>query len=260
MTPRFCIQNSITDRVATPCSVAHLKEVMQSPAVQQICDRIKLLNCEYPQGGTNYDEEKARLKRQLPVITPHAKQFTNNERKNQNAIPSGLCMLDIDDIEDPTTLGQTLSADECRTHHIYLIHITASGHGLRVIGELQEGETIAAGQQRLAHLYGAPTYDSQTKDLARASFLVPMSYVLYMDEQGLEGARSADMQPLGNPPSPTAPSVPTPCRETTVPTGFISAERSGVRGERLEAKGRDGERVWSLGGGICVPQPDGSVW
>lgn len=68
---------------------------MQDPRVQHICDQIKLLDGQDP-------EELARLKRQLPIITPHACRFTGDgSRKSANAVPSGLVMLDIDHVAEP---------------------------------------------------------------------------------------------------------------------------------------------------------------
>ena len=37
---------------------------------------------------------------------------------------------------------------------IYFVAVTPSGHGLRVIGERLHGETIEAGQERLARMIG----------------------------------------------------------------------------------------------------------
>ena len=74
---------------------------MRQPAVQDICDQIKLLDGKDP-------DELSRLKRQLPVITPHACRFRGNgSRKSSNAVPSGLVMLDIDHIEDPRDFFST---------------------------------------------------------------------------------------------------------------------------------------------------------
>ncbi len=179
MIPRFCIQMNIRDKEATPCSVQQLKTIMTSVQVQQVCDQIKLLD------GKD-KEELQTLKKQLPVITPHAQRFTNNSRSNQNAVPSGLVMLDIDDVTDPHSLANRLDSEQMHSHRVYFVAITPSGHGLRIIAERQEGEPIAQAQQRLADLYGVSSYDSATKDLARASYVMPWSYVIYMDGNGLE--------------------------------------------------------------------------
>lgn len=184
--PRFCIQNRITDKEATPCSVERWKALAASPEVQSVCDQIKLLD------GKDA-EELARLKKQLPVAIYHAQRFNNNERKNQNAIPSGLAMLDIDDVENPTSLFESFGMEAIKANAIYLAAVTPSGHGLRLVFERttvpsdnHRPETIAEAQSRVAHNLGLSSFDSSTKDLARASFLVPLSYVLYLDEAGLE--------------------------------------------------------------------------
>ena len=74
---------------------------MRDPRIQDICDQIKLLDGNDP-------DELARLKRQLPIITPHACRFTGDgTRKSANAVPSGLVMLDIDHIDNPRDVFST---------------------------------------------------------------------------------------------------------------------------------------------------------
>ena len=68
---------------------------------------------------------------------------------------------------------------------IVLVAITASGKGLRVIGARAQGETIEAAQMRMAEALGIEEYDAVTKDLARASYVVPRDYILWMDEEAL---------------------------------------------------------------------------
>ena len=176
---------------------------MQDPRVQHICDQIKLLDGQDP-------EELARLKRQLPIITPHACRFTGNgSRKSANAVPSGLVMLDIDHVAEPrriyaehiapvidrtsgavggrsaTPVDRPLGCSESSGIAIYFVAITPSGHGLRIIAERQENESLIAAQTRLASLCGFAEYDAVTHDLARASYLMPWSYVLYCEPKGL---------------------------------------------------------------------------
>lgn len=158
-----------------PCTVEQLKALMASDRVQQICDEIKLLD------GKD-SEELSRLKRQLPIITPHAQRFTDDRRRADSAVPSGLVMLDIDHVEDPKGAFQCME-DKCIENMIYLVAITPSGHGLRIIAERRLPD-IAADQQELASALGFSTFDSCTKDLSRASFVMPMSYVLFLNEAG----------------------------------------------------------------------------
>ena len=180
MIPRICIQSSISVGKPAPVIWHEVEAAMQDPRIQQICDDIKLLDGQDP-------EELARLKRQLPIITPHACRFTGDgSRKSANAIPSGLAMLDIDHIDAPRDIFSALIAPQLTAENkIYFVAITPSGHGLRIIAERQEGESLIAAQTRLADLCGFAEYDAVTHDLARASYLMPWSYVLYCELSGL---------------------------------------------------------------------------
>lgn len=220
MIPRFCIQMNIRDKEATPCSVQQLKDIMTSEQVQNICDQIKLLNGQDK-------EELQRLKQQLPVFFPHAQAFRNNERKNQNAIPSGLVMLDIDDVEHPTSWVEQFTTNEWEKHRIYLVAITPSGHGLRIIAERNEGESIEDAQMRLATALHCTCFDACTKDLARASFVMPWSYVIYMNESGLEFETAEQAQHIAEMPivnhhsaSAPIPSCNIHVRTTAIPTTY----------------------------------------
>ena len=218
MYPRICIQSSISAGKPAPVIWHEVEAAMQDPRVQHICDQIKLLDSQDP-------EELARLKRQLPIITPHACRFTGDgSRKSANAVPSGLVMLDIDHVDEPRRIyaehiapllspvgrgdvpagGEggsaavygldstpaegaqpAQSARNLGKADIHFVAITPSGHGLRIIAERQENESLIAAQTRLANLCGFAEYDAVTHDLARASYLMPWSYVLYCEPSGL---------------------------------------------------------------------------
>ena len=181
MFPRICIQPSISSGKPMPATWSQIELAMKQPAVQDICDQIKLLDGKDP-------DELSRLKRQLPVITPHACRFRGDgSRKSDNAVPSGLVMLDIDHIDDPRDffsrwIAPVLTAE----NKIYFVAITPSGHGIRVIAEREPEESIPAAQKRLAHYFALTEFDAVTKDLARASFLMPWSYVLYCEPSQLD--------------------------------------------------------------------------
>ena len=179
--PRICLQPSILAGKPRPATWADIEAAMRQPSVQDICDQIKLLDGKDP-------DELSRLKRQLPVITPHACRFRGDgSRKSDNAVPSGLVMLDIDHIDDPREffsrwIAPVLTAE----NKIYFVAITPSGHGIRVIAEREPEESIPTAQKRLAHYFALTEFDAVTKDLARASFLMPWSYVLYCEPSQLD--------------------------------------------------------------------------
>ena len=219
MIPRICLQQSISAGLPTPVLWSEIELAMKQPQVQNICDQIKLLN-------RNNHDELSRLKRQLPVITPHACRFDNDgTRKSTNAIPSGLVMLDIDHIDNPRDFFSThifphlgekslerpreliaagspkkpafwgalqvvedkvVDVVDNNAPCIYFVAITPSGHGLRLIAERNAGESIPDAQLRIASACNISEYDGVTTDLARASFLMPWSYVLYCEPSGLD--------------------------------------------------------------------------
>ena len=180
MLPRICIQDSIIAGKPRPVLWADIEAAMRQPSVQDICDKIKLLDGKDP-------DEMALLKKHLPIITPHTCRFRGDgARRSSNAVPSGLVMLDIDHIDDPRDffsrwIAQQLTAE----NKIYFVAITPSGHGLRVIAEREPEESIPAAQKRLATWFALTEFDAVTKDLARASYLMPWSYVLYCEPAGL---------------------------------------------------------------------------
>ena len=180
MFPRICIQDNILAGKPRPVLWSDIEAVMSQPSVQDICDRIKLLDGKDP-------DEMALLKKHLPIITPHTCRFRGDgARRSSNAVPSGLVMLDIDHIEDPREFFSRWIAPQLTAENkIYFVAITPSGHGLRVIAEREAGETIPAAQKRLATWFCLTEFDAVTKDLARASYLMPWSYVLYCEPAGL---------------------------------------------------------------------------
>ena len=198
MHPRICIQDNILAGKPRPATWADIEAAMKQPSVQDICDQIKLLDGKDP-------DELSRLKKHLPAITPHACRFRGDgSRKSSNAVSSGLVMLDIDHIDNPRdffsrwifpVLSTASTASELPTTgaaelqrsdpKIYFVAITPSGHGIRVIAEREPEESIPAAQKRLATNFALTEFDAVTKDLARASFLMPWSYVLYCEPTGL---------------------------------------------------------------------------
>jgi len=168
-------------------------ELIDSPKVKNICKAIAGLDPE----AADYNDRKQTLKKRLPIIIPHAASFANGKRVSADAIPSGLAMLDVDHVEEPRAwysgLTESQSDGDIRQklteNGICLVAITASGKGLRIIGARAQGESIEAAQMRMAEALGISEYDAVTKDLARASYVVPREYILWMDEEVLFSER-----------------------------------------------------------------------
>ena len=203
----FCYQEKVNAGVPQVCTPEIWDSLIDSPAVKNICDRIAALD----PNAADYADRKQALKKRLPIIIPHAASFRNGKRISTDAIPSGLAMLDVDHVDNPRDWFDSLDKQLLSGNRIYLVAITSSGKGLRLIGErlplsssvspeLNSGalETIEAAQLRIATALGIKEYDAVTKDLARASYVVPRSYILWIYESGLFADRECSV-PAGVP-------------------------------------------------------------
>ena len=179
------ISKSFKDKVQ-PCTREQLHEALDSPQVAEVCQAIAGALQMYQQGGMaqeDFEATKGRLKKQLPILTFHA-TFKNGRRKNDEALPSGLSMYDLDHIPNPRAKWEEM---ESRKEELGIVfaHITPSTEGLRLVFAVPSGMDLAKAQAWMAEQLGDTQYDACVKDYARCSFLVPRAYVLYMDEGGL---------------------------------------------------------------------------
>ena len=208
-------QLSVTQGFPLPCTEDIWNEIIDRPAVKNICDQIAALDPEAP----DFNDRKQALKRRLPIIIPHARAFVNNKRVSADAIPSGLAMLDVDHVDNPREWFEAIDKQLLSDNKIYLVAITASGHGIRIIGERLERESIEAAQLRMATALNITEYDAVTKDLARASYVVPRDYILWIYAAGLfsEEDRPDLRQQLALPPH---------VNQSVSPQDGLSVERS----------------------------------
>ena len=177
--------NSVKDKVQ-PCTSEQLNGALDSPQVAQVCQAIAEALQKHRQGEMteeDFEATKGRLKKQLPILTPHA-TFKNGRRKNDEALPSGLSMYDLDHIPNPRAKWAEMEPRK-EELGIVMAHITPSTEGLRLVFALPSGMDLAKAQAWMAEQLGDTQYDACVKDYARCSFLVPRAYVLYMDESGL---------------------------------------------------------------------------
>ena len=185
------------------CTPELLHRAMKSSKVKSVCAQLVDAlesNLRGELGKEDYEEMKRKLKAQLPIITPHA-TFKLGRRKNDEAIPSGLSIYDIDHIPDPRgyweekkkvldnkQLGENKVSDSKASSILDLIvlaHVTPSTQGLRLVFIIPEGMDIAMAQRWMSEQLEDKDYDSVVKDMARPSFLVPEEYLLYINEEEL---------------------------------------------------------------------------
>ncbi len=166
------------------CTPEMLREAMDSPLVAQVCAEIKDAWEQEKRGEITleeFEELKGRLKKQLPILTPHA-TFKNGRRLNADAVPSGLSMYDLDHIPDPEGRWREIEPRK-EELGIVMAHITPSTEGLRLIFIIPQGMNLAQAQRWMAEQLGDQKYDECVKDYARCSFIVPRGYVLFMSDK-----------------------------------------------------------------------------
>ena len=168
--------------------------IFKSPKAQkgELCTREKYLEtanaawllrlCNDIAAETDADK-RGELKKKLPVITWQA--LFDGRRLNKEAQPSGLFMLDIDHVENPSWIWTKQIAGRVSELGIVYVGMTASRHGLRIVAKcLPSLHSLEECQKWLASNLKVE-YDSCCKDFARCSFLVHDSYTFYMDAKAI---------------------------------------------------------------------------
>ena len=181
----FGIANNVRSEVRV-CTPELLNEALDSPQVARTCAEIEDALEAYRRGNLTQDEfetMKGKLKKRLPILTLHA-TFANGRRKNDDAVPSGLSMYDLDHIPNPREKWAEIESRK-EELGILLAHITPSTEGLRLAFVMPQGMNLAEAQAWMASQLGDDKYDACVKDYARSSFVVPREYVLYLDEDAL---------------------------------------------------------------------------
>ena len=205
----FGISNSVKSQQVQICTSEMLREAIDSPLVAQVCAEIKDAWEQEKRGEITleeFEEKKGRLKKQLPILTPHA-TFRNGRRLNADAVPSGLSMYDLDHIPDPEGRWREIEPRKDELG-IVMAHITPSTEGLRLIFVIPQGMNLAQAQRWMADMLGDQKYDECVKDYARCSFVVPREYMLYINEAELFREREvapSNVSRVSQDPQPSEP-------------------------------------------------------
>ena len=203
------------------CPQDKLNEILDSQEVAEVCQKLTQVD---------HDSDEAKtLKQGLPLLMFMA-NYSDGHRHAKSAVPTNMAYLDLDELngEDPREvwkrLVQTLLLLELE-HLIVLVHVSCSGKGLRIVyiipsqfEHLKPTERIDQSKQWLAAKLGV-TDDSKTKDLARGSFAVPRSYVIYGPDKRLfeESVSASVKDELFD---ETTESVSPEIRESVTPASF----------------------------------------
>ena len=148
-------------------SMAAYRQLLAENHVEEILTDVKQNN--------NLDRKK-----ELPVWLPLAQSFNNGTRKAEDAVPSGLFFLDIDEKGLTEQLWQKVH-DENLIQEFRIVYFAESaGGGTHIWAWRTPGLSIEENIQKLASHLGV-SYDSHVTDLARCCFMVSEQYVKLLD-------------------------------------------------------------------------------
>lgn len=124
-----------------------------------------------------------RAKRMLPSAIWQARFEPGKMNHNDaDCEPTGFFALDIDHVEDPRALFATWEG-KLEELYVTLVHITPSGHGLRVVAQCNpDFQTLAQNQAWLAHAL-ATDYDAVCHNWSRIWFLPIPEEILYYNKE-----------------------------------------------------------------------------
>ena len=178
---KFGISNNVRSRVVRECTPEMFDATLDAPVVRMVCAEIADAREMVARGVMQKEEfeaKKAELKKRLPVFTFHA-TFPGGRRKNDDAVPSGLAIYDLDHIRDPR--GRWAEIEPRKEQlGIVLAHVSPSTEGLRLVFVIPQGMSLPEAQAWMARQLGDKEYDACVKDYARCSFAVPRGYVLWV--------------------------------------------------------------------------------
>ena len=148
-------------------SMAAYRQLLAENHVEEILQDVKQ--------NKNLDRKK-----ELPVWLPLAECFTNGTRKAEDAQPSGLFFLDIDEKGLTEELWGKVWEQNLIEEFRIVYFAESAGGGTHIWAWRTPGSTIEEDIQRLASRLGV-SYDSHVTDLARCCFMVSEQYVKLLD-------------------------------------------------------------------------------
>ena len=135
-------------------------------------------------------------KKELPVWLPLAASFKNGTRKAEDAVPSGLFFLDIDEKGLTEALWNKVREENLILEFRIVYFAESAGGGTHIWAWRTPGLSIEEDIQRLASRLGV-SYDSHVTDLARCCFMVSEQYVRLLDPVVFEENRGEWLEVRG---------------------------------------------------------------
>ena len=160
-----------------PASRTEWEAMRNQPWLAEMCRRIEA------------GDEK--LKRRLPVWTPHCAAFKNNHRAAADAkLPLQRLMLDFDEKgHSAEILARALELQKAGRWEILLVEESVR-RGTHVLIRLPQGMTPQEAQAGFSADVGFQA-DGALKDVSRCIYMVPGDHTLYVDEENLFNEKSS---------------------------------------------------------------------
>ena len=167
---------------ALPATRQEWEAMRREPWLAEMCRRIEA------------GDEK--LKRRLPIWTPHCAAFRDNHRAAADALkPLSRLMLDFDEKGHSTEiLERSLALQKEGKWQVLLVEESVR-RGTHVLIVLPDGMTPQEAQQRFSADVGFQA-DGALKDVSRCIYMVPEDHTLYVDEERLFGNEELRMKNL----------------------------------------------------------------
>ena len=168
-------------------SMAAYRQLLAENHVEEILQDVKQ--------NKNLDRKK-----ELPVWLPLAESFKNGTRKAEDAVPSGLYFLDIDEKGLTEQLWNKVREENLIEAFGIVYFAESAGGGTHIWAWRTPGLSVEEDIQKLASRLGV-SYDSHVTDLARCCFMVSEQYVKLLDPVVFEASpnplqRGASPNPL----------------------------------------------------------------
>ncbi len=172
---------------ALPATRQEWEAMRREPWLAEMCRRIEA------------GDEK--LKRRLPIWTPHCAAFRDNHRAAADALkPLPRLMLDFDEKgHSAEILERSLALQKEGKWQVLLVEESVR-RGTHVLIVLPDGMTPQEAQKRFSADVGFQA-DGALKDVSRCIYMVPEDHTLYVDEErlfGNEELRMKNEESLGN--------------------------------------------------------------
>ena len=165
---------------ALPATRQEWEAMRREPWLAEMCRRIEA------------GDEK--LKRRLPIWTPHCAAFRDNHRAAADALkPLPRLMLDFDEKgHSAEILERSLALQKEGKWQVLLVEESVR-RGTHVLIALPDGMTPQEAQQRFSADVGFQA-DGALKDVSRCIYMVPEDHTLYVDEERLFGNEELRMK------------------------------------------------------------------